>query len=219
MIMRRLVLPLVLFAGLCGLSCEWLSVRNYNVDKPSPDGTYRVKVKAWVKDEGWGSFTEQVKVQFIKGQEVVEVREWERKDTWESTFIGDFPVIEWICDNVLRMGRKRTDQPFMDEVIVSNNSGEHLKYVDVNYVRFESFKIFDVAPGSEITLRASPAFQPERLSDRYDSYIIYSGTTQGGKKFIGFIENKQGRFPADGQLKFHITITPKDLKAATKDER
>jgi hypothetical protein len=203
------------------LSCEGLRTRNYDVDKLSPGGTYRVKIKVRVKDEGniFGSFTEEGKVQFFKGQEVVDNREWKRTDTFEPTFIEHTPVVEWEGDNVLRMGRERTKQPFMDELTVANNSGEHLKHVSVGYVRFESFQIFDLAPGGEITLHASPEFDLNRPSDRYDSYVSYGGTARSGKEFNGFLENEQGRFLAGGQLKFQITINPKDLRQQNSDER
>jgi hypothetical protein len=216
--MLALVLVLV---GLSGLSCEGRRTRNHNVDQSSPGGTYRVKVDVRVEEEGdiFGRFTEEGRIQFFKGQEVVDHREWERTDTFEPTFIEDMPVIEWEGEHVLRMGRERTKQPFMDELTVANNSGEHLKYISVGYVRFESFQVFDLAPGSEMTLRASPEFDLNRPADKYDSYVSYGGTARSGKEFSGFLENKQGRFLADGQLKFQITINPKDLRQQNSDER
>src|SRR4028119_874695 len=211
---RRLSLVIVAFS-LSALSCEWPATKNYNVDKTSPNGTYRVKVEVRVKDEGWGAFTEQGKIQIFKGQEVIDGWDWKRKDTWEPTFIEAHPIIEWVGDDVLRMGRDRSNQPLLDEFVVKNDTDEHIKYAGITYSKYESLQVFDVAPGKEVTLLASPEFNPDGSSN--DSYG-YGGMALDWKKFAGVGENKQRRSPAEGKLKIQITINSKDLTVATKDE-
>ena len=106
---RSRIILAIIAIGLIGMSCEWLSTRNYDVDKSSPNGVYRVKVAVRVEDEGdfAGHFTEQGKIQVLKGQEIVYHRDWNFRDNWESTFIDANPVIEWVGDNTLRMGLAR----------------------------------------------------------------------------------------------------------------
>jgi hypothetical protein len=212
---RRIIALALVFTSLCGVSCKWLRTRNYNVDKPSPNGTYRVKFDVRVEEEGdlMGHFTEQGKIQFFKGEEVLYAHEWQWKDNWEATSIDKYPVVEWLGENVLRMGLERGKQPFMDEITVSNNSGERFKQLSVTYDGFESFEVLDVAPEDVIKLQASPEFQRSDLSN---NDLWYSGTTQSGKEIWGQMGNERRRSPADGQLKFQITISPKDLKTPTK---
>src|SRR5574341_892677 len=84
-----------------------------------------------------------------------------------------------------------------------------LKYVGISYGRYESFDILDLAPGNQVMLRASPRFKPDGTSN---SYLGYGGMAQSGRKFDGAIEGKKRISPADGPLKFLITISSKDLK-------
>jgi hypothetical protein len=148
---RRIIALALVVVSLSGLSCQWLQTRKYNVDQASPKGTYRVKFDVRVEEEGdlLGHFNEQGKIQFWRGAEVLYAHEWQWKDNWEATSIDRNPVFEWLEDKVLRMGRARTGQPFMDEISVANNSGERLTYLSVTYDGFESFRILDVAPGEE----------------------------------------------------------------------
>src|SRR5436190_6833001 len=129
MFARSLIILTVIVTGTVGLSCEWLRTKNYNVDKSSPGGLYRVKVDVRVVDEGdlTGHFTDQGTIQFFKGGEIITKREWNYRDNWESTFIDANPSIEWVGDNVLRMGLSNAGQPFTDELIVSNMTKQNLK--------------------------------------------------------------------------------------------
>jgi len=117
--------------------------------------------------------------------------------------------VEWVGDNVLRIGRDRSDQPFNDELILSNNTAECLKYLEVDYGRFESFHVFDLAPKSQITLHASPEFKPDRSSNYF---LGFGGTTQNGKRFAGKMERKERKSAAEGPWKFDITIKTSDLR-------
>lgn len=193
-----------------GQSCKYLSGFNYDVDKTSPNGEYRIRIESRAEEaKGTSKYTEHVRIQFFKGQEIIRSYVGENSDEYELSFRDTAPVIEWVADNVLRMGLDRSDQPFYDELIISNNTDEYLKYVGVSYGRKESFNVFDLAPGSQITLLASPGFKPDGTSN---SHLGYSGMTQSGKKFVGAMELKQRSSPADGLFKFPITIVADDLK-------
>ncbi|HEX8424102.1 MAG TPA: hypothetical protein VF634_11850 [Pyrinomonadaceae bacterium] len=210
---RRTISLVLAVVSLSGLSCEWMRTRNYNIDKASPNGTYRVRIDARVQDDeqNYFGFHEQVKIRFFKGQEIVLSREWQRTDSMEATFVQAHPVVEWASDNVLRMGAEIAGRPFLDEIIVSNQSGEQLKYVDVSYGRYESFTGFDVAAGNTMTLHVAPVFQSGPTLADYN-FVGYGGETTSGKKFEGNLKDERRRIPADGQLKFKITINAEDLR-------
>jgi hypothetical protein len=189
------------------LSCGWLSAKNYNVDKTSPNGTYRVKVGVRVEEEGdlFGHFTERGKIEVFKAWEIIYNCEWKVRDNWESTFIDANPVIEWLGENILRMGLDRSNQPFSDELMISNDTDETLKSVEVSCGKYEQFRVFDIAPGGRIVLRPAPKLNFDVSGD---FYLGYGGETQGGKKFAGALKQKQ----PDSSIRLEITVNAKDLK-------
>ena len=212
--LRRL-LPLFLIATFCvaGVSCKWLSRRSYKVDKPSPTGAYRVKVDVKVEDyyELLAGFHEWGKIELLKGDEIVDSRDWDINDNFETTFIDGTPVIEWTGNNVLRMGR-RQEGLFLDEVVVSNNTGENLKYVGISSDKHEELTVFDLAAGDRITLRSSPV---PRWTDGNGSikYTVgYGGKSQTGKGFSGFVDESQRKVSAEGPARFQIVIRQEDLR-------
>jgi hypothetical protein len=205
MLCKQVSILLILVASLLGLSCK---TQNYNVDKTSPNGIYRVKIALW-EEEGKGTrdYTERLKVQYFKGQEVVYSYESENSDQYEPSMREGMQVVEWVSNNVLRVGRDRSDQPYSDELVIANNTGEYIKHVGVSYGRYESFQVFDLAPGNVVTLYASPEFKPDRSSNYF---LGYGGMTQSGKRFEGGMESKQRKSPDEGALTFHIPINERD---------
>jgi len=194
-----------------GVSYVSQSGENYSINKTSPNGAYRVKVEVRAEEgrETTRGYIEHVKVEFLKGQEIINSYESRNPYQYEPTFHQAWPVIEWVSDSVLRMGQDRSDQPFYDELVLSNNTNEPIKYVGISYGRFESFWIFDLASKGQITLRASPRFKPDHSSNYF---LGYSGVTESGKKFEGTGQSKQRKGPSDGPLKLQITINNNDLR-------
>ena len=201
---------IIMVISLVGLSCGRLTGRDYDIDKASPNGVYRVKVEVRAeKAKGTRDYTEHGKFQFFKGTEVIRTYEWDESDQYEASFREATPVIEWVNNTVLRMGENRSNQPFSDELIVVNNTGEDLKYLDVSYGKYESFWVFDLEPAGQVALQASPGFKPNGTSNYF---MGYGGQTKSGKEFAGTMENKQRKSQADGPLKFQIMISTKDLR-------
>jgi hypothetical protein len=188
-------------------SCSWLATKRYKTDKTSPNGTYRVKVDVQITDEGdWaGHFTEQGKIQIFKSQETIYHYDWNYRDNWEPTFINTSPSIEWVGDNVLRMGGETSRQLFSDELIILNNTDEPLKHVGVGCGKYEQFQVFDIAPHGQITLHTFPGLNQD-VSGDYS--LGYDGETQSGKKFEGVLSQKQ----PNSSLRLQITVNAKDLK-------
>lgn len=208
--MCKCLFLIVATASLLGLSCGRLTGQEYDIDKSSPNGMYRVKVEVRAEEaKGTRDRTEHGKIQFFKGQNMIHAYEWENSDQYEPSFRETKPAIEWIDDSVLRMGEDRSDQPFFDELIVSNNTNEYLKYLSVSYGKNELFWVFDLAPESQIMLHASPRFKPDGSSNWF---LGYGGRTQSEKQFEGSIDGRERKSLADGPLKFQITINAKDLR-------
>lgn len=203
---RYLIAFIIVSSCLFNLSCGWWRTRNYNVDKASPDGTYRVKVNGSVKDEGdfAGHFTDQGQLQILKGEEMIIDRSWNYRDSWDPSFIDSNPVIEWVGTSVLRMGHDISRQPFTNELTISNQTVEQLKYISISVRKNESFHAFDIQPGSSVIVRSSPGFDPtpvNRVS------IGYGGMTPSGKSFVGTLEQEQ----PENSIRLQITIRPEDV--------
>jgi hypothetical protein len=200
----ELLFLIVAAASLVSLSCSRLMAQKSNIERASPNNTYRVKVEFRTEaPKGTRDHTERLKIQLFKDQTVIESLEAENSDQYEYSLRKGIEVVEWVGDNILRIGENSSDQPFYDELIVLNNLDENLRRVGVSYGRFESFRILDLRPGSKVILRASPGFKQDG-SSKY--FLGYGGITQSGKRFEGVMESKQRKSPGDGPLKFQITI-------------
>ena len=184
--------------------------QNLNVDKLSPTGEYRVKVDIHVKEENdpAGHFNEWAKIQVFKGKEVIYSNEWKRRDNWESTFIDNHPIIEWVGDNALRMGRDRSKESLSNQLVISNNTGEPLKHIGVSYGNHENFHIFDLPPNTQLTLLSSPGLNHD-TSKNYS--LAYGGETQSGKKFGGVLEKRKPR--AGKSARLEISVITQDLRS------
>jgi hypothetical protein len=200
-------LLIIVAVALFGLSCKQSWPKDYNVDKTSPNGTYRVKIEIRaLEHNGTRDYTDHGRIQFFKGQEVIHIYEWEESDQYEATSRENKPLVEWVADNVLRLGEDISDQPFSDEFIVSNNTDEYVKYMSIGYGKNELFWIFDLEPRKQIVLSASPGFKPDGSSNYF---LGYGGTTRSGKEFQGVMDSKQRKSPAEGALKFEVNISVK----------
>ena len=182
--------------------CSGPPAHEYVIDKTSPKGTYRVKVM--VTPTASRQSLDKAKFQFFHGNEIIDSWDWEQEDAWEPSFNSLLPI-QWVDDNVLHIGGKRGDAKFFDELIVSNNTGEDLKYVTVSYDRSDVFKTFGMAPGSEVKLSATPWFTVKGGEFSFG----YTGMTQNGKAVENIITSGERTSPSTGSLKFHIAISGK----------
>jgi hypothetical protein len=212
---RVLIIPLALIVliigigSVLGVTYNSQSTKNYNVDKTSPSGTYRVKIDVRVEEEGdfRSHFTEKGRIQVLKGDETVFSREWNYRDNWEPTFRDTNPIVEWVGNNALRMGGDNSRQSFADELLISNDTDEYLKHIGVSCGKYENFEVFDLAPGGQITVRPSPGLNSDS-SGKF--YLGYGGETWTGKRFEGVLKQKQPNTP----LKLHITVKNKNLRSS-----
>ena len=206
-IVRPKIFPLLAAAGLLSLSCAPPVRRELFIEKASPAGAYRVRMEYRVKEyEDEINRTEFLRVQFFKGQELIHAYEAENTEYDQSLRPKEGGVV-WVAENVLRSGEVRAGQPFSDEVVVTNNTGEDIKYARITYGRIETFQVFDLAPGSQVTLHTSPGFIPSGPSRNY--WLGYDGLTLSGRKFSGSMDGKERKSPAEGPLKYAVNISAK----------
>lgn len=204
------ILFIVVVASFVAAAKIWQLGDTYTVDKALPGGKYRVRIELrQEKSTGTRDRNEHLKITYFDRDQIVHVADWVNSDQFESSLRDGIETVEWVADNVLRIGRARLDQPFDDELLVSNNTNESLQYLEIDYGKFESFHVFNLAPGSQTTLRASPEFKPDYSSNYF---LGYGGKIKAGREFHGTMEAKERRSPADGPLTFKITIETTDLR-------
>jgi hypothetical protein len=207
--LSRALIALSMTVAVLGQSCAWLASKHYKSDNASPTGIYRVKVDVTVKDEGGlsGRFTSQGGIQVFKGTEIVYSQDLNYSDTWESTFMDDHPVIEWVGNNALRMGGDISREPFTNELVVWNDTPEHFKEVGITFSKYESFHVFDLIPGAKVILQVAPGSDYDSSGDQELSFG-YGGQTQSGKAFQDAAAPQKH---PNHSVKLQIRIKPEDI--------
>jgi len=199
-----IVLSIILAGLIMASACSALQVQQYEINKPSPNGLYRAKVM--VKRGQRGQSLDEAKFQFLVGEEVVDSWEWKQEDQYDENFDSYLPV-EWIDERVLQIGgRVSRDTRFSDELDVTNDSGEHLKYLNIGYDKRNIFMIFDLGPGTNVNLSVRPWFTVPGGEFSFG----YEGVTRAGKHFVGIIKVGERTYP-DGPKKIALRISPEQI--------
>ena len=201
---------LVMVVG--ALYLYFASGQQYSIDKPSPKGTYRIKIEITPGNLAlpFQQPDQHCKIQYFKGQQEIHTFETRcRQDEYEFSLADGWQVVEWLAENAARIGTNRSDQPFADELTISNKTGEVLKNLGIGYGRFQEVVVFDIANETTIKVPVSPEFKPDGTSS-YE--VVYSGTTQSGARIQGDLKQKQRSSPADGPLRFEIAIDSKSVR-------
>ena len=188
--MRIILVLAISIVSVCSVSCGLFGNKKLNIERTSPNGKFRVKVDVLVHDEGdfAGHFTEQGSIQVFKGQETIYKTDWNYRDNWEENFLDKHPSIEWVGDNILRMGRNTSGQPFTNELVILNDTDETLKHFGLSCGKFETFDIFEIGPRTQVILRPAPGLNgsvPGEFS------AGYGGDTVSGKSFTGALTKQQ----------------------------
>jgi len=204
--MRSISMVLFLIpASLLTCSFRATQPRQYQIDKPSPDGTFRVRTM--VKRGEPGKTLDQAKFEFLMRGEVVDSWEWKQEDQYDEDFDSYLPI-EWVNEKVLHIGGRVTSSvTFLDELSVTNTSEKPLKYVSIIYRKADIFEIFELPPGGQIILRASPWFTVKGGEFTFG----YGGMTQAGKAFDGIVRLGERTYP-DRPRKIAITISPEQIQ-------
>jgi hypothetical protein len=192
---------IILLFGATGWCCGPTS-HEYVIDKASLKGTYRVRVL--VTPAASAQSIDKARFEFFFQGDVIDSWDWQQQDAWEPGFNSLLPI-QWVDDNVLHIGGAKGNAKFFDELIVSNNTGEFLKYVTVSYDRSDVFKIFGLAPGKEVRLSPTPWFTVKGGEFSFG----YTGMTESGKVVGNVITGGERTAASTGPLKFHIAISGK----------
>lgn len=199
--MQVLSIIVLLISGLC---CSKGQVQDYDIDKPSPTGSYRVKVR--VIPSRPDKPREEARFQFFKGDKLVDSWDWQQQDWLEPSFATLTPI-EWIANNVLRIGGGgKSPYNFSDEIKIVNNTSHNLEIVSFGY-HGETFKIFDLARGSTTVIHPKPWFTTKGEAFGFG----YSGIAANGKRFQGTIEAGERTSASSGSATFQIVVKTGDL--------
>lgn len=188
-------------------SAEFQTLNDRSIVKTrSPQGTYTVLFELKPgKTNSLGFFTEFVKLKVTKGSQVFFVKDpFFAGRELELHFKGAYPVIEWVNDFSLRLGRDLASQPFRDEIELINKTKEKLDVVEIFYGKYERFLIFDLDPQITLTLHASP-----QVSDNLPlaATLIYEATKFSTKrKRAKMIHLVQRDDASEGPLKSVVEI-------------
>lgn len=107
-----------------------------------------------------------------------------------------------MSDTALRLGDNTSSQPFTDDVVVSNHTGQPLKFLSLRYGKYERFLVFDLDAGAVLKLRASPQFNREWPA----SSVFYRAYTNGGglRGNAGNANRGGCQPPADGSRRYQV---------------
>jgi hypothetical protein len=148
-----------------------------------------------------GRSLDEAKFQFFQGEELIDSWDWKQEDRLEADFESLMPI-QWVDNRTLHIGGANRKSEFSDEIIVLNNTGEYLKYVSVVYDKDDIYKVFGLAPGNLVTIRASPWFTAKGEEFTFG----YTAETRSGKPFENIIKGRERTSANTGPLKFQITI-------------
>jgi hypothetical protein len=207
MLIRRLILaiaPIALMMNCAGMRLDT------HVRKTSPNGRYSVELKRWKERKQNGTdYLTHVKIDYFKGTNLIFSEERQDEDQFERSVDESTQTMDWVAENVVRISRVLSSQPYNDQLIVLNNTGEPLKYIGVSYGKYQAFLSFDLPPKSKLILPASPDFRTDGTSNYF---VGYAGRTDSGRRFEGTLEAKPRSSPADGPLQLEISVNLSDLQ-------
>lgn len=186
-------------------ACGESQYAQYEIDQPSPDGSFRVKVM--VQRGESGKKLDAATFQFLEGNEIIYAWDWKQEDQYGPDFEGFLPI-KWVDENVLQIGGRGSKAiPFYDELTITNASGQHLKYLEVSYHQSYIYMVFKLPPGRQVKLAATPW---TTVSGGEFSFG-YGGVTQAGKRFTASMKLEE-RVSLDGPRHIAITITPEQIR-------
>lgn len=192
------------------------STGKWGVETTSPDGNYLILVEGKTSAPSRPYYShgdhEAVFSLFKQGNPIVTHESLYGGDEYDDLFLDLYPTYEWFSGNIVRFGKKNTmPQSQQDEVLVSNNTDEHLKYIRVNLDTPEIFIIADLPPKGNIHFYAQP--QTDQQSD-------FSGITcvtrSEGPYIMKRAEfNIRGKYK--GQAHYFIRIEDSDMKINSQE--
>ena len=212
--LTRTILSLLLVAMLLSAqSCQWLSRRRSNIDKPSPTRAYRVKFESTVEDVDLWGFHEWGSVQYLKGAEIIYSHTWDYKDSLEDTIMGTHANAAWLSDNVLYMGGDdpHVEKP-MDEITISNTTLEHLNYATISFSKHSHITVFDLPAAGQIRVRVPRVMNWRYKEGQIDWSFGFGGGTRSKREFAGARRDLQKTTSPTEMANLSLEITEGDFR-------
>lgn len=201
--MRIFIVMALVFVSLSSGACR--TGGDFRLDTTSPGGLYRVRLQGSVDPPNarpGENYVQRVRIDALKRNETFLVDdEFYREDNYEPQFLQAYPLQEWINDSTLRLGRKSSGDPFQDQIVVSNETQDPIEFLRIQYGKYEMFLAFDLAPGDELRLAASPQFfaNPSASIVSYAAYI-------NGERLDGVVEGSQRNSPTAGSQQILVKV-------------
>lgn len=161
------------------------------MDTSSPDGRYKVKLEGRGEppNAGIGEFQKQVvTLETTRDAQVVaaDPRFFE-DDVLDVYFLRRYPVREWLNNSTLRFGDLTAKDQFQDHLVITNRTAKQLDLVIVHYGKYELFFVYDLAPGKQVELNASPQLYTETPASSvyyqaFTNLVQVTGNVNGPKR-------------------------------------
>jgi hypothetical protein len=169
--------------------------------RTSPNGTYQIVFESKLSRRASGLPIETVSMQVLKGSKIFLTEEsFFEAEPFEAKFPKAYPTLEWINDFTFHLVEASSHQSIHDTIVVTNRSNEEIKYIALNYGRYERYLIFNLAPQAKVAVET---LSQATVSDR--AYVGYRGTTLSGRSFEDVNKQFQRKTP-NGGLDFSIEI-------------
>jgi hypothetical protein len=129
-------------------ACSSFSGLAFTIDTSSPQKTYRVVVEGRADPPSIASTVQQVRLQVLKGDNVILSDENFYREEVDHLFTDEYPNHEWLNDSVLRFGRAASTATPKDTVTIVNRTGATIDVAKIEYaILNEKFIVLD--SGSE----------------------------------------------------------------------
>jgi hypothetical protein len=147
---RALLLCLALMLG----ACSSFSKLAFTIDTSSPQKTYHVVVKGRPDPPGIASTVQQVRLQVLKGNNVIFSDEDFYREEVDHLFTDEYPNHEWLNDSVLRFGKAASTATAKDTVTIVNRTDANIDVAKIEYsILNEKFIVLGLGPGERAQLQ------------------------------------------------------------------
>ena len=204
----KTIFPVIglVMSGAMFLSASCSFGQDFHQETTSPRGTYRAVFEGKTAPRGALFQNERVKLTVTREQKPFFNKDpFFGEDGLDTHFRGAYPVIQWINDFTLRMGGDLSDQPFHDELNISNRTDEKIDVLEIFYGRDERFLVFDLEPGKSLRVFASPQFSvslPPASTAICRTYNLAKRTER-----VETVEGRKRKQSSEGPLSLQIQIT------------
>jgi hypothetical protein len=193
-------------------------VGKWQIQTTSPDSTYLIQVEGenFPPSRSYSFYShgdhEANFNLFKQGNSIITHEPLYGGDGFDNLFLTLYPSYEWVSANTLRFGEKKNlPQSQQDEILVSNNTGEYLRYVRINFGGDEMFIVVDLPSKATTHLYAQP---------QTDEYSDLSGITCVARK-AGPYMTKRADFDIRGKYKapahYFIDVGISDIKITSQE--